>query len=339
MDPRTGEILAMTSVPGYDANIFSSVIPDSLWQVISNDSAKPLLNRPLTGRYPPGSPLKLVTIGAGLEEGIITAETRYDPCLGGKQFGNRFFRCWKPEGHGSVVAAGAIEQSCDVYLYQLGRKIGVDLLSEYLGKCGLGRPTGVDLPNEADGLNPNSVYYNERYGKGKWSWALVLNNAIGQGEILATPLQLTQIYCGLANNGTVYRPHIVKKEVSSDGKVMTISPQVSFRLPFSQKTLAILNEGIRLVVEGDHGTARRLRNPDYRIGGKTGTSQNPHGDNHSLFIGVAPLENPEIVVCAVVENAGHGSEVAAPVVGKVIRAYMDKKLAVPLVVTDEESVD
>ncbi|UCC43870.1 MAG: penicillin-binding protein 2 [Candidatus Zixiibacteriota bacterium] len=322
MDPRTGEILAMVSVPGYNANIFSSVIPDSLWQALSGDSSTPLLNRPLTGRYPPGSTTKLVTAGAGLEEGIIAAQTTFQPCFGAMRFGNRNFHCWELGGHGTLTITGAIEKSCDVYFYQLGRKLGVDVLSDYLGKCGFGRATGVDLPNEAAGLNPNSRYYNERYGRGKWTWALVLNNAIGQGEILSTPLQLAQLYCGLANDGIVFRPHIVKRESKISGEVMTISPVVSFRLPFSPNTLAILNEGLRLVVEGEDGTARGLKNPDYSIGGKTGTAQNPHGDNHSLFVGVAPLTTPEIVVCAIVENAGHGSEVAAPVVGDVIGVYM-----------------
>jgi penicillin-binding protein 2 len=157
----------------------------------------------------------------------------------------------------------------------------------------------------------------------------VLNNSIGQGEILVTPLQLAQFYCGLADNGVVYRPHIVKKIARPDGVVENYLPRVSFQLPFSSKTLSILHEGLRLVVEGEHGTARSLRNKLYSIGGKTGTAQNPHGNDHSWFVGVAPLDKPEIVVCAIVENAGHGSEVAAPVVGQVIKRYMMKKLAQP----------
>ncbi len=325
IDPRNGEVIAMTSYPGFDANIFSSVIPESLWVAISNDSTHPLLNRPLNGLYPPGSTTKLITVGAGLEEGVINENTTFKPCLGGYQFGNRYFRCWAPAGHGSLNAVHAIEQSCDVYMYQLGLKLGIDKLSEYFDACGFGHPTGIDLPVEAIGLNPNSEYYDGRYGKKKWTRALALNNSIGQGEILVTPLQLAQFYAGVANGGTVYRPHLVKKILHSDGREETIMPQVSFKLPFSQATLDILNEGIRLVVEGEHGTARRLRNKSYSIGGKTGTAQNPHGEDHSWFVGVAPLENPEIVVCAIIENAGHGSEVAAPVVGQIIKAYMIKK--------------
>ena len=155
---------------------------------------------------------------------------------------------------------------------------------------------------------------------------MVLNNAIGQGEVLSTPLQLANFFCGLANDGVVMRPHLVKEISGPSGECVKVSPQRSFVLPFSRETRALLYEGLRLVVEGEHGTARSLKNDRYSIGGKTGTAQNPHGEEHSLFIGVAPLEAPEIVVCAIIENAGHGSEVAAPVVGKVIETYMSKRL-------------
>lgn len=325
MDPRNGEVLAMMSFPPYDANIFSSVISDSLWNTISNDSTHPLLNRPLKGLYPPGSTIKLLTLGAGLEEGLTTRSKTYKPCLGGYQFGNRFFRCWKPGGHGLTNAVSSLEHSCDVYYYQLGIDIGIDRLSRYLGLCGFGRKSGIDLPNEESGLNPNSAYYNRRYGEGRWSKGLILNNAIGQGEILVNIFQLTQFFCGLANNGVVYRPHLVRMIHHSDQPSEMVTPEVSFKLPFSDKTLGILNEGMRAVVEGKEGTARFLKNKYYSIGGKTGTAENPHGQNHSWFVGVAPMEAPEIVVAAILENAGDGSKFAAPMVAKIIKAYMQKK--------------
>ncbi len=324
-DPRTGEILALASYPGYDANIFSSVIPESLWATISTDSTHPLLNRPLTGLYPPGSTVKFVTVGAALEEGTVTAGSVLKPCLGGYQFGNRFFRCWDPGGHGSVTAAHALEQSCDVYMYQIGLKMGIDVLSSYYGRCGFGHVTGIDLPGEAPGLNPNTEWYDNNYGHNKWTRALVMNNSIGQGEVLVTPLHLVQFYCGLANNGVVDRLHLVRSIAYPDGRVEKIAPKQAFTLPFTPSTMKTLLEGMDLVVWGEHGTARSLRRKDYRIGGKTGTAQNPHGENHSWFVGVAPMDNPEIVVCAIVENAGHGSEIAAPVVGKIIDAYMGMK--------------
>lgn len=328
MDPRTGEIIAMASRPGFDPNVFSAFVPENLWQSISKDPTHPLLNRPLNGLYPPGSTAKLLTVGAGLEEGLIDENTTFRSCIGGYQFGNRFFRCWEPKGHGVLTAVHGIEASCDVYMYQLGLKLGVEGLSKYYAACGFGKPTGIDLPGESKGLNPTTEYLDKVYGKRGWTKALSLNIAIGQGEILVTPLQLAQFYCGLANHGVVYRPHMVRAFVKPDGTREEVEPEVSFKLPFTPRTLALLNEGLRLVVEGGHGTARRLKNKYYGVGGKTGTAQNPHGDNHSWFVGVAPLDNPEIVVSAIVENAGHGSEVAAPAVGKVIKAYMYKKLGI-----------
>ncbi len=339
MDPRNGEILALISYPTYDANIFSSVIPESLWNEIRNDSTHPLLNRPLNGLYPPASTAKLIAFGAGLEEGIITEFSTFNSCLGGFQFGNRYFKCWKPEGHGVLKGVNAIEQSCDVYFYQLGLKLGIDELSNYYDLCGFGKITNIDIPNESNGLNPNSEYYDKRYGKNKWTRGLVLNNVIGQGEILVNIIQLAQFFCGVANDGIVYRPHLLKKVSYPDNQIQETTPIVSFKLPFKQKTIDILMEGLRLVVEGEHGTAKVLKNNQFTLGGKTGTAQNPHGENHSWFASVAPLGNPEIVVVVLVENAGHGSEVAAPLAYKILKAYFDKKegnLPVVMSVNKEE---
>ena len=332
IDPRNGEVLAMTSFPGFDPNVFSSFISDSLWQAIMNDATHPLLNRPINGLYPPGSTAKLLTLGAGLEEGLIDESSVFRGCGGGMQFGNRYFRCWEKRGHGVLHPVHAVEQSCDVFFYQLGLRVGVDVLSRYYDLCGFGKQTGIDLPSESPGLNPTPRYYDKRYGKNGWTRALVLNNAIGQGEILVTPLQLAQFYCGIANWGTVYRPHLVRSIRKPNGEESPVQPEVAFKLPFSNRTLSIMREGLRLVVEGGSGTARRLKNNRYTICGKTGTAQNPHGNDHSWFVGFAPIDNPEICVCAVVENAGHGSAIAAPVVGKVVEAYMNKKFGIPTVV-------
>ncbi|MEE8149551.1 MAG: penicillin-binding protein 2, partial [candidate division Zixibacteria bacterium] len=304
MDPRNGEVLAMVSFPSYDPNMFSSVIPESLWQEITTDSTHPLLNRPLRGLYPPGSQAKLVTLGAGLEEGLITASTTFKPCAGGFQFGNRFFRCWKAGGHGYTNAVQSLEHSCDVYYYQLGVELGIDKLSHYYNLSGFGIPAGIDLPGEEEGNNPNTDYYDGHYGKGKWTRGLVLNIAIGQGELLVNLFQTVQFYCGVVNGGLVFRPHLLKIIHHPDKGPETVAPELSFKLPFSESTLNILKEGILMVVEGKEGTARNLKNPFYSIGGKTGTVENPHGENHSWFVGVAPFEAPEIVVAAIVENSG-----------------------------------
>ncbi len=326
MEPSTGDVLAMVSYPGYDPNIFSSVVSDSLWQALTSDSTHPLLNRPLNGQYAPGSTTKLITIGAGLEEGIIIPSSVYEPCYGGMQFGNRYFRCWYAPGHGTLDAIGAIEHSCNVYMYQLGLQLGIDKLADYFDRCGFGVPTGIDIAGESRGNVPNSAYYNKRYGERQWTRALVLNNAIGQGEILTTPLQLASFYCGLANGGVVNEPRLVRATIDHrTGRPTPMPIDSSYSLPFSDQTLDYLIESLARVVEGEEGTARSLKNDYYRIGGKTGTAQNPHGDPHSWFVGLAPVDDPQIVVAVIVENAGHGSEVAAPIAADVIQSYLFKQ--------------
>lgn len=333
MDPRNGEILGLASFPNFDPNIFSGVIPPDVWQQIVSDTNHPLLNRPIAGLYPPGSTTKLITAGAALETGIVTEEYLLKSCLGVMQFGNRPFRCWDPAGHGKLNMYHSIEQSCDVYFYQVGQMMGVDTWAEYARKCGFGRKTDIDIPGELAGVVPDADYYNKLYGAGKWSRFLILNLAIGQGELVVTPLQLAQFYCGLANNGKVYKPHLLKEVLYPDGSKIEFNPVVSFNLPFSRRTIRILNEGLYLVVQGEHGTARAQRNDFYDISGKTGTAQNPHGENHAWFSAFAPSENPEIVVVALVENAGHGSEKAAPLVGKIIKYYFTKGM--PLAEAEE----
>lgn len=324
IDPRNGEVLAMVSNPSNDASLFSGPVPDSTWKMILADSTNPLLNRPLNGLYPPGSTYKLMMAGAALESGVITPETMFSPCTGGYRFGNRVFKCWREGGHGSLGVIGALEQSCDVYFYQLGYRLGLDRIYEYSTACGFGKKTGIDLPRESIGLVPNKNWYNRKFGSGKWSSAVLLNLGIGQGELLVTPLQLTQFFCGLANNGRVYRPHLVKAVVTPDGRESENGGEVSFTLPFSESTLRVLKAGLIAVVQGGSGTARGARINGVTVGGKTGTAQNPHGEDHAWFVGMAPADNPEIVACVIIENAGHGSEWAAPAVRKILMAYLKK---------------
>jgi penicillin-binding protein 2 len=289
------------------------------------DSTNPLLNRPLDGLYPPGSTYKLVIAGAGLELGLIDEYTKFAACNGGYQFGIRFFRCWDPAGHGRVAVEQAIAQSCDVYFYQLGYKLGLEEFYRFSRACGFGQKTGIDLPQEASGNVPDKDWYDRRIGEGQWTQAVLLNLAIGQGEILATPLQVAQFYCGLANKGRVYRPHFLKSVIESDGRETTHGGELSFNLPFSEKNLDILKQGLIEVVQGERGTARGSSLTGLTMAGKTGTAQNPHGENHSWFVGFAPAEEPEIVACVIIENAGHGSEWAAPAVRNILQAYFDKK--------------
>jgi len=326
IDPQNGEILALASFPYFDPNLFSGVIPPEVWQAVVADTNHPLLNRPLAGLYPPGSTIKLLTAGAALQSGLVTDEDLLKPCYGGMQFGNRYFRCWDAAGHGRLNIYGAIEQSCDVYFYQVGQIMGIDSWSVFAGQCGFGKKAGIDIPGELAGDLPSSAYYDTLYGPSNWSPNLVLNLAIGQGELTVTPLQLAQFYCGLANYGRIYRPHLLKGIIFPDGSSEEIAAVVSITLPFSQKTISILSKALKLVVNGEHGTARGIRNKKYEISGKTGTAQNPHGEDHSWFVGFAPSDAPEIVVTTLVENAGHGSEVAAPLAAKVINEYLSHEM-------------
>lgn len=322
LDPTTGEILALASFPGLDPNLFSGIIPDDIWRSIIDDPRHPLLNRPTSSMYPPGSTAKLLTAGAALEKGVLTPETMLRGCSGGMRFGNRVFKCWQEKGHGQLNLYHAVEQSCNVYFYQVGQILGLDAWNEFAVKCGFGKKSGIDISGELSGIAPSRAYYDKAFGPNRWSKLLILNIAIGQGEFIVTPLQLTQFYAGLANGGKVFKPHLLKEIRYPERSVQKIEPTLSFTLPFSQNTLSVLSRALELVVQGERGTAKGLRNKYYTIAGKTGTAQNPHGKDHSWFVGYAPSNAPRILVCALVENAGHGSEVAAPLAGRIIKRYL-----------------
>jgi len=321
VDVRTGEVLCFVTRPGYDANAFSGTLSSDEWSRLRDDPLKPLLNRAAKGLYPPGSTSKLLTAGAALETGVVGVGDHFGSCGGGYRFGNRVFGCWRPGGHGSLGMLDAIEQSCDVYFYQLGLKVGVDLWSRSVQACGFGRATGIDLPGEVDGLVPTIAYYDRRFGRNRWSRGLMLNLAIGQGEFLVTPVQLLQYFAALANNGVAMKPHLLLATRATQRSWEYQPPAVAFRLPYSQSTLDILQESARLVVHGGRGTAGGIDDDSVRMAGKTGTAQNPHGNEHAWFVGYAPAEAPRIAVVALVENAGHGSEFAAPICFKIAKAY------------------
>ncbi|MCX6827523.1 MAG: penicillin-binding transpeptidase domain-containing protein, partial [candidate division Zixibacteria bacterium] len=263
IDPNNGEILALASFPGLDPNIFSGIIPANLWQTIVDDSNHPLLNRPLTGLYPPGSTAKLFTAGAALERGAITEGTLLRPCFGGMQFGNRFFKCWDPRGHGRLDVYHAVEQSCDVFFYQTGQLLGLDDWSQLAIKSGFGKKTGIDIAGELAGIIPSASYYDKVYGKRGWSKLLIVNLAIGQGEFTITPLQLAQFYCGLANGGKIFRPHLLREIRRADGSMEKMRPQIVLQLPFSKANMTILQRALEMVVQGDRGTAQGIRNKNY----------------------------------------------------------------------------
>ena len=323
IDPRDGGVRVLASVPNFDANLFSGVISREIWEAVSSDSLHPLFNRGIKGTYPPGSTMKLFTAVTGLENNTITTESFFDPCRGAKKFGNRVFRCWRPGGHGKLNIVDAIIQSCDVYFYQLGVEFGIDLWSEMVRDCRFGVPTGVDLPGEFTGLVPSAEYFDSRYGENGWTKYLVLNLAIGQGELLVTPIQMAVQFAALGNDGIIYKPRIVSRIISPENEILEMKPEITGHLPITGDNMDILHQGLIGVIADEHGTARSVAIEGVAVAGKTGTAQNPHGDDHSWFICFAPAEAPEIAVAVVVENAGHGSSVAAPLARRVLEKYFE----------------
>jgi penicillin-binding protein 2 len=309
LKPATGEILALYSAPGFDPNAFVGGVPLDYWLALNASDAHPLLDRAIQARYPPGSTWKLAIAAMALKRGIVTMNSRMPmPCRGGLQYGDRFFHCWYAEGHGSLTLAQAIAQSCDVYFYQLGLKLGLTSLLEDGNRWGLHSRTGVDLPGELAPVFPSGTeYYDRLYGPRRWTSAVTLNLAIGQGENAQTLLDMVQLYQMLAGDGVSRVPFLVRPTGAS-----------THDLGLTSEQLAGLREAMVNVVE--RGTGRGARVAELRIAGKTATAQNSHGPDHGWFIGFAPADDPEIVVGAVIEFARHGSAVA-PLVAHVIAHY------------------
>lgn len=322
LDPWTGEILACASSPAFDPNAFAAGLSGAQWSALQGPSL-PLLHRAIQAAYPPGSVFKIVTSLAGLELGRITLETHYRGCTGSYRFGNRTFRCWREEGHGSLGLRQAFAASCDVYYYQVGQQLGVERLLEFAERMQLGRRTGIDLPEERRGLVPSMPWYRERLGHDPPE-GYALNLAIGQGELMLTPIAMASLVGGLVSDGRVRRPHLARSAIGHDGRVL-IDPdreEMLWELPVSDEHRRTIFTLLEAVVADDLGTAKQARIEGVRTGGKTGTAQNPHGQDHALYVGVAPMEHPTIVVLAVLEGMGHGGSMAAPVVRRVMEEYL-----------------
>jgi len=321
IEPNTGEILALVSSPSYDLKDFASVTTHDLWKELSSDPRKPLFNRATMSVYPPGSTFKMITAIAALEEGIVNENWQVN-CAGGYQYGDRFFGCTHQHGRTNLIEA--IEKSCNTYFYQLILKVGLDKWNEYAKLFGFGSRTGLDTQEESSGLLPSRDYYNRVYGKNKWSNGLTLNLTIGQGELGTTPLQLAVYTAALANGGTLYQPHLVKGVLNSKNNSIEEFVFNSEKINISERTLDIIKKGMERVVSSPEGTASLIKLPDLTIAGKTGTSQNPFGKNHAVFVGYAPVDNPQIAIAVLVENIGYGSTFAAPIARDVIDAYINK---------------
>jgi penicillin-binding protein 2 len=312
LNPNTGEVLALYSAPGFDPNAFVGGVSATYWRSLNENPAHPLLDRAIQARYPPGSAWKLAVAAMGLKRGIVGPRSHMPiPCRGGLQYGNRFFRCWDAHGHGDLTLTEAIAQSCDVYFYQLGIKLGVTSLLEDANEWGFRGRTGIDLPGEIPSEFPTGPeYYDRLYGPRRWTSAVALNLAIGQGENAQTLVQMMRLYQQLASDGRIRTPFIVKAAAT---------PGTNVSLDLTPDQLTTLRRAMIAVVE--QGTARGSRLANVTIAGKTATAQNPHGLDHGWFIGFAPADKPEIVVGAIIEFARHGTAVA-PLVSRSIAHYL-----------------
>jgi penicillin-binding protein 2 len=314
IDPRDGAILGMVSRPAFDPNEFSRGMSWERWKELSRGGSNPLLNRAIQGAYPPGSTFKVVVMLAALRAGVAGPHTWLQPCTGSYYYGGRVFNCWKWEGHGALDFIGALENSCDCYFYQIGPQLTLPRLAAAAREFGLGARTGVDLPQERRGLIPDAAWYDQQWGPGRWQKGMMLNLAIGQGEILVTPIQLAMVAAEVANGGKAIRPHIVKEVVGDD----EFEPERPARSGVTADAAAwsAVQTAMEKVVSEGTGTGAKV--PGIRVAGKTGTSQNPHGKDHSLFICYAPADSPRVAIAVVAENKGHGGTVAAPIAGRVL---------------------
>jgi penicillin-binding protein 2 len=340
LDPRNGEVLAFTSRPAYDPNAFAGGIDRATWAKLNTDDLRPLQNRALQGRYSPGSTFKMAVGLAGLEEGIISPNFTVH-CGGGANFYGRFFKCWQKGGHGTVDLRHAIEQSCDVYFYTVGNMLGVDKINKWATLFGLGVRSGIDLPNEVQGLVPSTAWKAANTKEKKWYAGETISVAIGQGQVSVTPISLAVYTATLANGGTRVTPHLVK--AMDDGQELkpVPPPPPQSQVEVSPEKLQAIRDGMWLVVNGGSGTARRAAIPGKDVCGKTGTAQvisnqgrtaartTKNLRDHGWFTFFAPRDNPEIAGVVFLEHGIHSAN-AASVAKHILEMYFAKKEGRPL---------
>lgn len=333
IEPSTGEILAFVSSPTYDPNLLVGRERGNNVTKMYNDPYSPLLIRPIQAYYPPGSSFKPLSALIALQEGIITPQTSYF-CPGVYYVGNHPVKCL--EAHGEVDLSGAVAGSCNGYFTKLFQKL-IDLNGfknvdttysawrDNVAKFGLGSRLGVDMPNEGKGNLPTAAHYDKVYQRGHWRSATIYSLAIGQGELEATPLQLANIECTIANHGFYYKPHLIK----GIGDKEIIKPEYTKKnyVGISASNFEPLIDGMQAVV--DHGTAAASKIPGIVMCGKTGTAQ-VHGEDNSVFVAFAPRDNPKIAIAVVVENAGQGAHWAAPIASYLVEKYLTDTIRRPM---------
>jgi penicillin-binding protein 2 len=317
MDPRDGTIRAIVSHPAFDPNVFSGGIKAGIWNALLKDPQRPLLDRVIQGAYPPGSVFKVVTASTALELGLVTPEsTFYSP--GYYNLGGWTFHEWKALGRVNFI--DAIAQSCDACFYDLARRAGPNAVAKYARTYGLGERTGIDLPNESDGVVPDPAW-KKRTWKQDWYGGDTLNMGIGQGYVLTTPIQIARMMAAVANGGTLVTPHVVTEVRTPNGRLVArIAPPPGGHIDVSPKALDIVRTGLAAVVS--RGTGAALQLPGLTAAGKTGTAEASHGKPYAWFAAYAPVDAPRLVVVAMVENAGFGAENALPVVKQVFQTWL-----------------
>jgi len=353
MNPQTGEILAMVSLPTYDNNLFTKVITTNDWQRLSEDTHRPMINHAISDRLPPGSVFKIVLAAGALQEEVLTPQTRLS-CPGKVVVPNKYypndpgqaqpFYCWNRAGHGSLDIVGGIAHSCDIFFYQVGggfeetnfRGLGVSRIAEYARLFGFGEPTGVELPAEVDGLVPTSEWKRLTYGE-SWSTGDTYNLSIGQGFLTVTPLQMLNAVNVVANGGTLYRPRIVHHVADAQGTItQPFEPDIIRTLPVSSEHWPLIQQGMEGAVV--YGTAPRARIEGLRVAGKTGTAQycddialeagtcgvGLEQPEHAWFAAYAPVEAPEVSVIVFLYDGGEGSTAAVPVVHDILEYYFGR---------------
>lgn len=326
IEPSSGEILALITAPSYDPNLLVGRVRGENYLKLQEDSLKPLMNRAIMGTYPPGSTFKMVTALVGMQEKVLFSGTQYH-CDGTE---SRPIRC--THYHNTPLALNsAMQNSCNPYFWNVFRsiisnpKLGNDTIGfsrwrDHVVSFGFGERFKTDIPFELKGNIPSSKYYNNIYTPGHWRALTIRSLAIGQGEILVTPLQLANLAVIVANKGYYFRPHILK---SIDGKVNSVEKYTEKQYTnIDAEHFDVIRQSMLDVFEGEHGTARWFKIDSVLISGKTGTVENPHGDDHSMFIAFAPYDDPQIALSVIVENSGFGSSWAAPIATLLIEKYL-----------------
>lgn len=336
MDPHNGEILAMASSPAFDPNTFIGGIDQAEWNRMVSSKVFPLQNRAISGQYAPGSVFKIIVAMAGLEEHVIDPSEEIF-CNGRYTLGNHTYRCWKKQGHGHVDFHRALRESCDVYFYKIGKRLGVDKIAHYAMMCGLGEKTQFELASERRGLIPTSKWKLKRWGV-PWQPGETISTSIGQSFVLVTPLQMVRLISVVFNGGKIYQPKIVKRVGNETGEVYRFSPNLTGQIQCSPENLDLIKQALVAVVNEPHGTGSGARVKGVQVAGKTGTAQiialeaektlSEGGDlpeefkDHAWFVAVAPADDPKLALAVVVEHGGHGGSAAAPIARELIKLFL-----------------